>query len=128
MPTTPEVEQITPEMLGSGEMMLMTDPPLHGAMRRAFNRLMLPRAIGRFEVPGPQLVTEILDAAFERGEFDFVLDVAARLPMAFICEIMGIPRSDWPDMSMWGNMIAGNEDLNIKSNRAPRSIRAWKVP
>jgi cytochrome P450 len=110
VPTTPEVEQITPEMLGSGEMMLMTDPPLHGAMRRAFNRLMLPRAIGRFEVPGPQLVTEILDAAFERGEFDFVLDVAARLPMAFICEIMGIPRSDWPDMFMWGNMIAGNED------------------
>jgi cytochrome P450 len=45
-----------------------------------------------------------------RGECDFVLDVAARLPMAFICEIMGIPRVDWPDMFKWGNMIAGNED------------------
>ena len=110
VPTTPEMEQLTPEMLGSGEMMLMTDPPLHGAMRRAFNRLMLPRAIGRFEVPGPQLVTEILDEALARGECDFVLDVAARLPMAFICEIMGIPRSDWPAMFKWGNMIAGNED------------------
>jgi cytochrome P450 len=97
-------------MLGSGEMMLMTDPPLHGAMRRAFNRLMLPRAVGRFEVPGPQLVTEILDEALSRGECDFVLDVAARLPMAFICEIMGIPRGDWSDMFKWGNMIAGNED------------------
>jgi cytochrome P450 len=110
VPTTPELDQLTPEMLGSGEMMLMTDPPLHGAMRRAFNRLMLPRAIGRFEVPGPQLVTEILDEALAHGECDFVLDVAARLPMAFICEIMGIPRSDWPDMFKWGNMIAGNED------------------
>jgi cytochrome P450 len=28
VPTTPEMEQLTPEMLGSGEMMLMTDPPL----------------------------------------------------------------------------------------------------
>ena len=110
VPTTPELDQLTPEMLGSGEMMLMTDPPLHGAMRRAFNRLMLPRAIGRFEVPGPQLVREILDEALARGECDFVLDVAARLPMAFICEIMGIPRSDWPQMFKWGNMIAGNED------------------
>lgn len=110
VPTTPELEQLTPEMLGSGEMMLMTDPPLHGAMRRAFNRLMLPRAVGRFEIPGPQLVTEILDEALSRGECDFVLDVAARLPMAFICEIMGIPRSDWSDMFKWGNMIAGNED------------------
>src|SRR5215469_3848668 len=110
LPSSPEMEQVTPEMLGSGEMMLMTDPPLHGAMRRAFNRLMLPRAVGRFEIPGPQLVTEILDEALSRGECDFVLDVAARLPMAFICEIMGIPRSDWSDMFKWGNMIAGNED------------------
>jgi cytochrome P450 len=110
VPTSLELEQLTPEMLGSGEMMLMTDPPLHGAMRRAFNRLMLPRAIGRFEVPGPQLVREILDTALARGECDFVLDVAARLPMAFICEIMGIPRADWPMMFKWGNMIAGNED------------------
>ncbi len=110
LPSSPEMEQVTPEMLGSGEMMLMTDPPLHGAMRRAFNRLMLPRAIGRFEAPGPQLVREILDEAMARGECDFVVDVAARLPMAFICEIMGIPRKDWPDMFKWGNMVAGNED------------------
>jgi cytochrome P450 len=114
VPTTPELEQLTPEMLGSGEMMLMTDPPLHGAMRRAFNRLMLPRAVGRFEVPGPRLVREILDQALARGECDFVLDVAARLPMAFICEIMGIPRVDWPDMFKWGNMIAGNEDAEYQ--------------
>ena len=110
LPSSPELEQLTPAMLGSGEMMLMTDPPLHGAMRRAFNRLMLPRAVGRFEVPGPRLVEEILDEALTRGECDFVVDVAARLPMAFICEIMGIPRSDWADMFRWGNMIAGNED------------------
>jgi cytochrome P450 len=110
LPSSPEMEQVTPEMLGSGEMMLMTDPPLHGAMRRAFNRLMLPRAVGRFEAPGPQLVREILEEAMEGGECDFVVDIAARLPMAFICEIMGISRKDWPNMFRWGNMVAGNED------------------
>jgi len=114
VPSSPELEQLTPEMLGAGEMMLMTDPPLHGEMRRALNRLMLPRAVGRFEVPGPQLVQGILDEALARGECDFVLDVAARLPMAFICEIMGIPRVDWPDMFRWGNMIAGNEDAEYQ--------------
>ena len=114
IPSSPELEQLTPEMLGSGEMMLMTDPPLHGVMRRAFNRLMLPRAIGRFEAPGPGLVREILDAALAGGECDFVVDVAARLPMAFICEIMGIPRRDWSDMFKWGNMIAGNEDAEYQ--------------
>lgn len=110
LPSSPDMERMTPTMLGSGEMMLMTDPPLHAAMRRAFNRLMLPRAVGRFEAPGPRLVREILEQALARRECDFVLDVAARLPMAFICEIMGIPRGDWPDMFKWGNMVAGNED------------------
>jgi cytochrome P450 len=110
LPSSPDLEQLTPAMLGSGESMLMTDPPLHAVMRRAFNRLMLPRAVGRFEAPGPQLVREILDEAMLSGECDFVVDVAARMPMAFICEIMAIPRSDWPKMFKWANMVAGYED------------------
>lgn len=110
IPSSPEMEQITPEMMGAGQMMIMTDPPLHTAMRRAFNRLFLPRAIGKYASPGVALVGEILDEVLERGECDFVVDVAARLPMAFICEIMGIPRRDWPDMFKWGNMSIGFED------------------
>ncbi|MDO8433729.1 MAG: hypothetical protein Q7S58_15095 [Candidatus Binatus sp.] len=52
----------------------------------------------------------LIEVALARGECDFVIDVAARMPMAFICEIMGIPRIDWPDMFKWGNMIAGYDD------------------
>lgn len=110
VPSSPEMEQLTPEMQGAGQMMIMTDPPLHAAMRRAFNRLFLPRPVGNYETPGHQLVAEILDNVMSRGECDFVVDVAARLPMAFICQIMGIPRSDWPDVFKWGNMSIGFED------------------
>ena len=114
LPSSPEMEQVTPEMMGAGQMMVMTDPPLHGAMRRAINRLFLPRAIGQFEAPGPELVREILDQALARGECDFVEDVAARLPMAFICEIMGIPRHDWADIFNWANMSLGYEDAEYQ--------------
>ncbi|HLW72019.1 MAG TPA: cytochrome P450 [Candidatus Binataceae bacterium] len=114
IPSSPEMEQMTPEMLGVRQMMLMTDPPLHGAMRRAFNRLMLPRAVGKYETSGEALVREILDEVIERGACDFVLEVAARLPMAFICEIMGIPRQDWSEMFKWGNMVAGFEDAEYQ--------------
>jgi cytochrome P450 len=110
VPSSPEMEALTPEMQGAGQMMIMTDPPLHNAMRRAFNRLFLPRPIGKYESPGHELVAEILDGVLERGECDFVVEVAARLPMAFICEIMGIPRKDWTDMFKWGNMSVGQED------------------
>ena len=110
VPSSPEMEALTPEMQGAGQMMIMTDPPTHNAMRRAFNRLFLPRPIGKYETPGHELVAEILDAVLDRGTCDFVVDVAARLPMAFICEIMGIPRRDWADMFKWGNMSVGQED------------------
>jgi cytochrome P450 len=110
LPSSPEMEQLTPEMMGAGQMMIMTDPPLHAVMRRGFNRLFLPRSVGQYESPGHVIVREILDEVLVRGECDFVVDVAARLPMAFICEIMQIPRSDWPDMFKWGNMAIGFED------------------
>jgi cholest-4-en-3-one 26-monooxygenase len=118
IPSSPEMERVTPAILGCGEMMLLTDPPLHGAMRRAFNRLMLPRAVGRFEVPGALLVREILDQAVARSECDFVVDVAAQLPMAFICEIMGIPRGDWPQMFKVGEH-GGRE----RGSRIPGGLR-----
>jgi cytochrome P450 len=66
LPSSPEMEAMTPEMMGAGEMMIMTDPPLHSAMRRAFNRLFLPRAVGQFEGPGPEIVNEILNEAYAR--------------------------------------------------------------
>ena len=124
IPSSPEMEQLTPEMMGSGQMMIMTDPPLHVAMRRAFNRLFLPRPVGRYESPGKLLVDEILAEVLERGDCDFVVDVAARLPMAFICEIMGIPRFDWPLMFKWGNMALGNEDPEYQTeSRSPLETR-----
>jgi cytochrome P450 len=110
VPSSPQMEQLTPEMMGAGQIMIMTDPPLHGSMRRAFNRLFLPRPVGRYESPGEALVGEILAGVLADGECDFVVDVAARLPMAFICEIMGIPRRDWADLFKWGNMSVGQED------------------
>jgi cytochrome P450 len=114
VPSSPAMEEMTPEMIGAGQMMIMTDPPLHGAMRRAFNRLFLPRAVGVYDDPGRRLVAEILEAVLNRGTCDFVVDVAARLPMAFICEIMGIARRDWEDMFTWGNMAMGCEDAEYQ--------------
>src|SRR5260370_25171306 len=125
VPSSPEVEQVAPEMMGAGQMMIMTDPPLHGAMRRAFNRLFLPRAVGAYDDPGRRLVAEILDGVLDPGTCDLVVDVAARLPMAFICEIMGIPRRDWSDMFTWGNIALGFEDAEyqVESGSATETRR-----
>jgi hypothetical protein len=48
------MERLTHEVMGSGQMLVMPDPPLHGALRRAFNRLFLPRSVGRHESPAQE--------------------------------------------------------------------------
>jgi cytochrome P450 len=111
LPSNSEAEaMLSPEMRGCGQMLIGTDPPRHSAMRRQFNGAFLPRAVAQLEASGRRIVSEVLDAVAGRGECDFVVDVAARLPMAIICEMMAIPRADWESMYKWANMVIGGED------------------
>jgi cytochrome P450 len=111
LPSNPEAEMaISPEMRGCGQMLIGTDPPRHNAMRRQFNGAFLPRAVAELESSGRRIVSEVIDAVAPRGECDFVVDVAAQLPMAIICEIMAIPRADWQSMFKWANMVIGGDD------------------
>jgi cytochrome P450 len=111
LPSNSEAEaMLSPEMRGCGQMLIGTDPPRHNSMRRQFNGAFLPRAVAQLESSGRRIVSEVLDAVAGRGECDFVVDVAARLPMAIICEMMAIPRSEWESMYKWANMVIGGED------------------
>ena len=111
LPSNLEAEMaISPEMRGCGQMLIGTDPPRHNAMRRQFNGAFLPRAVAELESSGRSIVSEVIDAVVARGECDFVVDVAAQLPMAIICEIMAIPRADWQSMFKWANMVIGGDD------------------
>ncbi len=56
LPSSPQMEQISPQAMGCGESMIMTDPPRHIAMRKAFNRMFLPRAVAVLEASGRKLV------------------------------------------------------------------------
>ncbi len=111
LPSNSEAEtMLSPEMRGCGQMLIGTDPPRHNAMRKRFNGAFLPRAVAQLESSGRQIVAEIIDAVAARGECDFVVEVAARLPMAVICEMMGIARADWGFMFKCANMVIGGED------------------
>lgn len=118
LPSSRQMEQISPQAMGCGESMIMTDPPRHIAMRKAFNRIFLPRAVAAQEASGRKLVAEILAEVLPRGQCDLVVDVAVKLPMAFICEMMAIAREDWERMYLWGNMAAGAEDPEFQVGSA----------
>ncbi len=103
-------EETMAQQAGFGQMLIVTDPPRHTRMRQIINKRFTRAALAPQEAHIRAIATEILDSVAARGQCDFVIDVAAKLPTAVICEMMGIPRSDWDMMFTVANMSIGSHD------------------
>jgi cholest-4-en-3-one 26-monooxygenase len=94
----------------AGEMMLFMDPPRHTRYRKLVNRGFTPRMIAALEVHVRELTVDIVEAAIAKDECDFVVDIAAELPLEVIAELLGVPREDRHKLFDWSNRMVGSED------------------
>jgi cytochrome P450 len=78
----------------TGVMLNMSDPPTHTRIRSLVGRAFTPRALARLEPWLRARSREIVAAAVARGTCDFLVDVAAELPMQMICILLGVPEED----------------------------------
>jgi cholest-4-en-3-one 26-monooxygenase len=99
-----------PGMEAGGNMMLFMDPPDHTRYRKLVNRGFTPRMIGALEAHVRDLTARIVDDALAKGECDFVVDVAAELPLEVIAELIGVPHEDRHKIFDWSNRFVGSED------------------
>ena len=75
-------------------MMLMMDPPEHTGFRKLIrSEFTLPTAKLR-EARIQALARQIVDAVIEKGECDFVAEVAGEMPSFVIAELLGLPLED----------------------------------
>jgi cholest-4-en-3-one 26-monooxygenase len=81
-----------PEMQGT--MLVSMDGPEHVRQRRLISAGFTPRMVGMLEEQCRRWATSIVDRALEHGVCDFVAEVAYRLPMHMIADIVGIPEAD----------------------------------
>jgi cholest-4-en-3-one 26-monooxygenase len=103
--------------------MLYMDPPQHRRFRAIVNKAFTPRMVQQL-LPGVRrLAREIVDAVAQKGEADFVNEIAARLPMAVICEMMGVEEEDRLAIYDLSNRMVGHDDPDF-SNGEEESMRA----
>ncbi len=76
------------------QMMLNMDPPEHTGLRLMVNRSFTPRQVAKLKDRIDVLAAQIVDEVIERGECDFVADIAGELPSYLIAELVGIPLDD----------------------------------
>lgn len=75
--------------------MIDMDNPEHADMRRIVARAFSPDAVRRLAGQAVALAHEIVDAVIEHGECDFATQVATPLPIGLVCQLLGVPRTDW---------------------------------
>jgi cytochrome P450 len=85
---------------------IFTDPPQHDRLRRIVVRQFSPARIAATRGRIQELVAGLLDARREVGEIDVVADLAYPLPVAIICELLGVPREDEPRFRVWSDALA----------------------
>lgn len=84
-------------------MMIDTDPPQHTQRRKLLNAGFTPRRIAAMEANARRVCDELIDAVCERGECDFVQDIAAPLPLIMIGDMLGVSVDDRGKLLRWSD-------------------------
>jgi len=90
--------------------MISTDPPKHTKLRSIVNRGFTPRMVAKGEDSVRRRAREIVDAIAPKGKVEFVSEVSSALPVAIICDMVGVPDADRPRLlDLTNRLLAGGD-------------------
>lgn len=88
--------------------MIDEDEPHHSEMRGLVNRGFTPRMVQQWETIFKKITDETIDSIADRGECDFVEDIAVPLPLILIAEMIGIRPEDRERFHEWSDAMIGS--------------------
>jgi cytochrome P450 len=93
--------------------LLSLDPPRHTEMRRRVLYAFTPKVVRGLEARMRAVVRASFDAVRGRAVCDFAQDVMRPLPLAIVCDILGVPEADRERVGAWADLLAGAADPEI---------------
>jgi cytochrome P450 len=130
---TPTPEQLTALGLASlaplaqvmVRQMLFLDPPAHARVRALASQAFTPRRVERLRSHIQDITHSLLDAVRDKGQMEMIADLARPLPAIVTAELLGVPISDWRQLTAWSAdfaQVLGNFQHNPE--RAPQVLRS----
>ncbi len=86
------------------------DPPKHTRYRKLISRGFTPRMIRKLMDDIELRAATVIDDVCERGECEFVEDIAAKVPVQMICEMMGLDPALWDRFIELSDGCVGSAD------------------
>jgi cytochrome P450 len=99
-----------PEGRVSYQPFIFLDPPDHDRLRRVVMRRFTPERVEGARVRISDLVDGLLEARGGEGKLDVVEDLAYPLPVAVICDLLGVPPEDELRFHGWAAALARSLD------------------
>ncbi|MFH0240852.1 cytochrome P450 [Streptomyces sp. HK10] len=115
------LQQLGQGEAAAGKMLVATDPPRHGELRRPLNRMLTGKGLDASR----ELVCEAARAVFRPpadGEVWDLAACAAELPMAVAGALMGLPPGDGPRLLKWTGMAAAPQDPAFRVHSAKATL------
>ncbi len=111
--------ELPPPPEGQSRHLLNMDPPDHGRYRRVTSGWFTPRAIRGMDAKVARVTREVIDDAAQKEVGDFVRDISAKITIAVIAEMLGVPRADWDLLFRWTNEIIAPQDPEFQHGATP---------
>jgi cholest-4-en-3-one 26-monooxygenase len=110
-------EDVTADQLEVTKALLINhDPPEHTRLRKLVSRLFTPRAVAVLEEKLARAAHDIVGAAAEKDTGNFVDDIAMRLPLLAIADLIGVPEGDREKLFAWTNAVMNTDDPDFDSD------------
>jgi len=97
----PQGGTILPDTIMAGQALNMMDEPRHGRVRRLVSRGFTPRTLAHLEDELRRRTGGLVERVAAAGRCDFLVEVAAELPLQAICILLGVPEADRHRVFEW---------------------------
>ena len=91
-------------------MLLMSDPPDHTRLRHLMSDQFRPHNVAYLEDIVRTMARRLLAPHLAVGKIDIIQDFAAKLPMAIMCQLLGVPEKDEDMLRGWTDDIVHRDD------------------
>ncbi len=103
------------------------DPPRQKRLRSLVSRGFTPRRVHDLLPRIQQLTDRYLSECLEMGSFDWIEDLAGKLPMDVISEMMGVPEEDRAEVRRQADVVVHREDGVYDVPPAAMDSSLWLV-
>jgi cytochrome P450 len=116
-----------PDYTGRSSSMLGLDPPDHTRLRRLVAKAFTPKTVEQLRPDIARLTADLLDGFAGGGIVDVIPELALRLPIAVISEMLGVPEAYWPALQPLVRTVVATLELTPSLEQVAASDAAGRA-